>query len=389
MLSKTDNAGMNFSYSPVDITVDNSGNIYILCNYYNMSQFHSNSAELYKFDPAGSKLWTKSLNYNSGSRMITGPSGNIVVAGSRYSYYGGFPTYSMIYECNPSGDILNSGKLDSGYIADIAFDNAGNIYATGRATVKFNSAWVKQWEVMNGFVGMSIKPDGNGNIMIAGSTYYGGSLTNAATAKLSSNGQISWIQYYNGAANGEDGISHMQLLQNGDILVCGTSEVTSGNLDFFLARYSQAGALLRTNFYNGSGNGEDAATSMVIMGNDVVLCGISRVNSVEDVEFVKFADVTGISQQNNQIAEGFSLSQNYPNPFNPSTKISFSIPKASFVKMAVYDVTGKEVEVLVNENISAGSFEVDFNASKLTSGVYFCKITAGDFTDVKKMILTK
>jgi hypothetical protein len=85
----------------------------------------------------------------------------------------------------------------------------------------------------------------------------------------------------------------------------------------------------------------------------------------------------------------FSLSQNYPNPFNPSTKIKFQLPKSAFVTLKVFDLLGKLVATLVNENKEAGYFELNFDASHLASGVYFYKIEAGDFTDVKKMALVK
>jgi photosystem II stability/assembly factor-like uncharacterized protein len=97
----------------------------------------------------------------------------------------------------------------------------------------------------------------------------------------------------------------------------------------------------------------------------------------------------GLINISTEIPDEFSLSQNYPNPFNPATKISFSLPKASFVKMVVFDITGKEVETLVNENLTAGSFEIDFDALKLTSGVYFYRITTDGFADTKKMVLVK
>ncbi len=85
----------------------------------------------------------------------------------------------------------------------------------------------------------------------------------------------------------------------------------------------------------------------------------------------------------------FSLSQNYPNPFNPTTNIKFSIPAAGEVRLAVYDITGKEVTALINSYLNAGAYTVDFNASHLSSGVYFYKITAGSFTETKKMVLIK
>ncbi len=85
----------------------------------------------------------------------------------------------------------------------------------------------------------------------------------------------------------------------------------------------------------------------------------------------------------------YELYQNYPNPFNPITAIKFSIPKTQYVKLSVYDVLGKEVSVLVNGVMQAGSYIVDFNASDLPSGLYFYKLTAGEYITVKKMMLVK
>lgn len=89
------------------------------------------------------------------------------------------------------------------------------------------------------------------------------------------------------------------------------------------------------------------------------------------------------------IPKDYSLSQNYPNPFNPVTNIRFQIPSAKFVKLAVYDMLGREVEVLINENKPAGSYLVSFDASELSSGIYFYKLITNDFSDVKKMVLIK
>ena len=85
----------------------------------------------------------------------------------------------------------------------------------------------------------------------------------------------------------------------------------------------------------------------------------------------------------------FSLEQNYPNPFNPSTSIKFNIPKQSNVKLVIYDVIGKEVATLVNEMKQPGSYEAVFNGDNFASGVYFYRLEAGNFTDVKKMVLIK
>lgn len=91
---------------------------------------------------------------------------------------------------------------------------------------------------------------------------------------------------------------------------------------------------------------------------------------------------------NIQVAD-YSLDQNYPNPFNPATKISYSIKEEGLVTLKVYDVLGKEIATLVNENKPEGNYEVDFNASQLPSGMYIYKLQSGGFSDVKKMLLTK
>lgn len=89
------------------------------------------------------------------------------------------------------------------------------------------------------------------------------------------------------------------------------------------------------------------------------------------------------------IPEGYSLRQNYPNPYNPSTDIEFSILKNEYVKLVVYDYLGREVKTLVSEQLSPGSYSVSFDGENLSSGVYYYKLTAGSFTETKKMTLLK
>ena len=85
----------------------------------------------------------------------------------------------------------------------------------------------------------------------------------------------------------------------------------------------------------------------------------------------------------------YSLNQNYPNPFNPSTKIKYSVPEQNLVSIVVYGVTGEEIATLVNEVKEAGKYEIEFNALQLSSGVYFYRMTSGDFTSVKKLSVLK
>jgi len=100
------------------------------------------------------------------------------------------------------------------------------------------------------------------------------------------------------------------------------------------------------------------------------------------------ANSVGVSG-NETTVKDYALSQNYPNPFNPVTTITFSVPKSDFVSLRVYNVLGKEVALLVNDVKAAGIYDISFDASKLSSGVYFYKLETSSFSDVKRMIVTK
>ncbi|RKY91850.1 MAG: hypothetical protein DRQ01_07030, partial [Ignavibacteriae bacterium] len=114
---------------------------------------------------------------------------------------------------------------------------------------------------------------------------------------------------------------------------------------------------------------------------------------VDDIGILIYTIPTS-SQDDAVTVTKFELEQNYPNPFNPSTKIKFSVPpnvkqETSKVSLKIYDVLGNEVAVLVNEEKPAGNYETEFNASNLSSGIYYYKLVTGSFTDTKKMILLK
>jgi plastocyanin len=108
-----------------------------------------------------------------------------------------------------------------------------------------------------------------------------------------------------------------------------------------------------------------------------------------------FNMVATINAQPNSISQtgttvnSFELKQNYPNPFNPTTNINFSIPKSEFVKISVFDLLGREIATLSEGKLNSGSYNVKFDASNFSSGVYFYKISAGEFNAIKRMLLLK
>ena len=120
------------------------------------------------------------------------------------------------------------------------------------------------------------------------------------------------------------------------------------------------------------------------------------LTSTTDTGAVAYLDELTLSGTNSidqlsigQVPVAFELIQNYPNPFNPTTNIEFSIPRASDVKLVIYNQLGQTVATLANERLSAGSYSVDWNAEGLPSGVYFYKMIAGDFTQTRKLILMR
>jgi hypothetical protein len=157
------------------------------------------------------------------------------------------------------------------------------------------------------------------------------------------------------------------------------------------------------------------AENLTVMPGDtqtIVICqliakGTSNLNSVTKLK--QLADVArdfynsgytiGIKNLSSEVPTKFNLEQNYPNPFNPTTKIKFDIPShlsfpnASignpFVSLKIYDVLGREIQTLVNEKLQPGSYEVTFNGSNLSSGIYFYQLKAGEYIENKKMVLIK
>jgi len=115
--------------------------------------------------------------------------------------------------------------------------------------------------------------------------------------------------------------------------------------------------------------------------------GLVSVASIDTFTFR--ASSTGTEELASNLPKEYALHQNYPNPFNPSTTIGFDVPQRSFVKLVVYDLLGREVKTLVDEEKTPGRYEVKLDATGLTSGVYFYRIVAENFTQVREMMVIK
>jgi hypothetical protein len=154
------------------------------------------------------------------------------------------------------------------------------------------------------------------------------------------------------------------------------------------------GVLSRTVLQNGQiyrfkgwdGNGTGSYTSTDSSGLDSAVT-ISLKNAISEIP--RWISNTGINTISSEIPSEYKLFQNYPNPFNPSTIIRFQIKDSKFVALKIYDILGREITTLLNEKLKAGIYEISFSINQLPSGIYFYKISTGDFSDIKKMVLMK
>ena len=187
----------------------------------------------------------------------------------------------------------------------------------------------------------------------------------------------------------------MQRLPNGNILVAAFSTpsgiaVLDSNGNFIRLMTGVSG--LRSVFVLGNGNylvTNGAGIHEVDTINANIIRTIVSGTSFQYITVYKPVTPVGINNSNSAGLNDFRLEQNYPNPFNPTTNLEFGISELGFVSLKVFDATGKEVAVLVNENKSAGSYSVSFNGSNLSSGIYFYKLESGGYVETKRMVLLK
>ena len=245
-------------------------------------------------------------------------------------------------------------------------------------------------------------------------TSYAWFFDNKGGEYISSRGVDSW-SYYPGSSTADSGTRHLWMNARDRALFVGSDAVygydgvwfTGGTLPLF--NYAPVtglvGATSTSDFWLVQGsiyftsnfgrtwtasppNGLDKPTTLIDMvtsGTDVSAWAIGMGDTVYHYQRI----LTGVVDAPQPVPQKISLSQNYPNPFNPTTTIKYSLPTEAFVRLSVYNMLGQEVAVLVNEQQSVGYRSVSFRADNLPSGIYTYRLTAGTFTQVKKMILVK
>lgn len=179
--------------------------------------------------------------------------------------------------------------------------------------------------------------------------------------------------------------------RKGRILNCGgslTGQEVTQNTPFDRRLLLSTGD---TNFTMVPGAKQTIVAAQLIARGSSNLSSVTRLKRLSD-DIHKIYNMfisVGITPVSHVIPSEYMLHQNYPNPFNPETTIKFDIPKAGFVKLTVYDISGREIATLVNEQLTAGSYDINWNGSQYASGVYFYKLETETFSDVRRMVLVK
>ena len=392
------------------IAVDASGNIYVvgyLCNTGTGSDITT-----IKYSQDGNILWMMHYNRQAssgdmGKGLVLDAAGNIYVSGSTNIPNTAFGTDITTIKYNPAGVQQWVMHYNPNGLADapnsITLDNQGNVIVAGTSTgtgpvlgdyitIKYDNNGNQQWASRYNFQNFNdavndVTTDASGNVYVTGYSISTLNGDDYATIKYSPSGVQQWVQRYTSSGNDHDEAFAIAVDGAGSVYVTGQAAVSTS--DYVTIKYNSTGVQQWFAVYN-NGTTDGAVDMELDANNNLLVTGFSiGTGTSYDYVTIKYSQLVGIEPVSGEIPNEFSLYQNYPNPFNPVTNIEFSIPKSSPVKITVYNSTGKEIETIVNGELSAGTYNVDWNASKYSSGIYFYKIIAGGFSETKKMILVK
>lgn len=396
------------------VAVDGLGNVFV--TGYSVGLTSSEDYLTIKYNSAGTEQWINSYDnpdmddIDIANSMILDGTGNIYVTG--YSIGNGSAEDYATVKYNSAGNEVwvrryNGTGNDYDITTGIAADGSGNIIVTGYssgsssaedyATVKYdpqgNSLWVNRYNgSSNSYdISTSIDADDLGNVYVTGYSYDDLTSEDYATIKYSPEGQQEWVSKYNGAGGDFDIATSIKSDIKGDIYVTGYSYDFNSKENYATVKYNSSGVEQWTEIYNGASNGSDLASTLFSDINDNIYVTGYSYDGPNSVDYVtlKYTQTVGITQNSNSIVNEFELKQNYPNPFNPVTKINYELPITNYVSLKIFDISGKEVSILVNQVQTKGSYEVSFDASGLTSGIYFYKLETKNFSSTKKMLLVK
>jgi hypothetical protein len=381
-----------------------------LCNIY-LAGGTGTQMRTQKYTTNGNFVWEnfyqyQNYMYNAPRDIILDNEGNVIITGQSQQTESTYAFATIKYSNN--GNELwvrrhNEGL--SGYSFALDCDPLNNIYVTGRLqsntidilTIKYSPSgdtlWKKIFDSGGGDAGYDIAVDSLGNSYIAGFT----AGANYVTVKYDTYGNFLWsrVQLYGDIL----GVFHpkIKLDSDGNVYMAFHTRRPSNHTNYAIVKYNPEGVQQWLIEYNNNNNSFDHTIYGLHIDRDsnVYVTGHSGV-SIATIKIVQ-GIVNYIDPKSGYNLSDYNLYQNFPNPFNPITTIKFSIPKAEFVTLKVYDLLGREIETIISEHKQAGTHIVNWNAHNISSGVYYYNLTVGNpsvgsgqvFSQTRKMILLR
>ncbi|MFA5831871.1 MAG: T9SS type A sorting domain-containing protein [Bacteroidota bacterium] len=397
---------------PTSIAVDGNQDVYVAGNIIGSVGYSTA-----KLDPQGDTLWVKRYFGQTDidgrvSALTVDVAGNVYVTGwcATPSTNSDFVTIKY----NPQGDILwvrryhSPGEsVDRAFAYALAVDAGGNVYVTGNSTglaytisrlvtIKYNQNGETIWAKRFNGIGNSydypqdLAVDGIGNVYATGTNYSNDPFQAPSTylvIKYNSLGDTLWVRRYSSPETNNNVLYSLCLDAVGNVYVTGSS----GN-EIATVKYSASGMEeWVARFSDGEGSYDTPCGVKVDGAGNVFVGGTSSSGVFRSMyTIIKYRQTpNAIGKDNTILPMRFALEQNFPNPFNPTTTIRYSLPSFAHVRLTVYNMLGQVVSELVNEEQSAGWKEVQWNASSVSSGIYFYKLSVGSFVETKKMMMVK
>jgi hypothetical protein len=380
------------SYYRQGIIVDSSLNVHVICTDENLSY-------LIKYDSNGDSLWTFSTNDHI-IESLADYQNNILITGG-----------NKIKKISPDGILIWDKTLPrSLYASNLTKDLNGNYYLCGersdtlcfyKISVSGEILWskyFKKYQITPYYYfenTQRILFTKDGNILIGFETPKA-FLSELSLMKFSTAGDLLWDRKYSCADTSEQFLTELKEDSRGFIYVSGYSRkslipISQFGDYFVILKYDSNGKLIRSTRNQGLPTYSGIPKCFTIDSYDklYLVCDdyLSQNIFYSNIILAKFSqpyDTLFVP-----IPTEYNLSQNYPNPFNVKTNIKFEIPINANVKLTIFNVLGKRIETLVNGYLSANWYEISWDASPYSSGVYFYRLETEGFTSTKKMILVK
>lgn len=370
--------------------------------------YNSKFAKITKYSSSGDSIWTVTITDDTSeyavNYLLTDQDNSIYACLQRvYTAAGSSVSIlkAVLVKISEAGEILWKTTVNGELPAKIILDSEQNVIMISKyagSTIKFNSGGDKLWtnDSTNSIYPIQtitdIVVDSKNNIIVTG---YGFGINSEdyITKKISPDGVEIWADWFDQGLN--DHAMGIAIDDQDNLYVTGGSQEQDSTSSCYTVTYPADGAPGWVFIFNLSDTTFEAPFRIFIGDSNFVYVAGFTVSGLEHDVFDIFAFKidygygNDVRQLNNNIPGNFSLSQNYPNPFNPVTKINFSIPEGNNVKIDIYDALGRLVDELVSRYFPGGNYSVDFDASELSGGVYFYRLTAGSFVQMKKAVLLK